>query len=87
MRRPRKRWKLTFKIAIFGALLTTVIATGFELSFPADAVIYTIDGPQPRPFGYRAIAYTAFVGLYLGLMVGLVVNAIAMIIEEPRPHW
>ena len=87
MRRPRRRWLLTLAIALCGSLLTTVIVTAFELSVPADALIYTSDGPQPRPFSYGAVAYGAFVGLYLGLMVGLVVNAVAMIIEEPRPHW
>jgi hypothetical protein len=87
MRSPRRRWLLTLSIALCGSLLTTLIVTEYELSVPADALISTSEGPRPRSFSYAAVAYGAFVGLNLGLMVGLIVNAVAMIIEEPRPHW
>jgi hypothetical protein len=87
MRRPRKRWLLTLKITLAGVLLGTLIGTAIEWSFPADAVIQTHTGLQPRPFNYQTVSGSAVTGLYFGLLIGLVVNAVAMIIEEPRPHW
>jgi hypothetical protein len=34
-----------------------------------------------------AAVFGAAMGCWLGAMLGLIVNAFAMIIEEPRPHW
>ena len=86
MRRPRKRWLLTLKITLGSAFLTTLIATCVELSSSED-VTRVSTGPQPPPFNSLIVTDAAIAGLYFGLLIGLVVNAVAMIIEEPRPHW
>ena len=76
MSRRSKRWLWTLAITVAGGVIFSSIAVAGALAQVSDVRIAA-----------GAAVFGAVMGFWLGAMVGLIVNAFAMIIEEPWPHW
>ena len=79
---------VTCALVVSGALIGSAIGVSnvlYDSAGRVDALGAPLQ-PQPHTVLVAAMYGAAALG-WAGAMAGLIVNAIWMILEEPRPHW